>query len=92
MTRRITAMEVRKRLGDILNRVALRQDQFIIERKGKPLAAIVPVEKLEQLDRAARHHLLDVLEAQAGTPSQGVADRVADEAKHASRDSQTGET
>ena len=48
MTERISTLEVRQRLGDILNRVALRNDQFIIERKGKPLAAVVPVEGLAQ--------------------------------------------
>jgi hypothetical protein len=34
-------MDVRQRIGDMLNRVALRHDEFIIERKGKPLAALV---------------------------------------------------
>jgi prevent-host-death family protein len=54
MTEKISTLEVRQRLGDILNRVALRNDQFIIERKGKPLAAVVPVERLEQMSRAAQ--------------------------------------
>jgi prevent-host-death family protein len=53
MTEKISTLEVRQRLGDILNRVALRNDQFIIERKGTPLAAIVPVEWLEQMRRAS---------------------------------------
>jgi prevent-host-death family protein len=64
MIAKISTLEVRQRLGDILNRVALRNDQFIIERKGKPLAAVVPVERLEQMRRAARMHLLQVLERQ----------------------------
>ena len=85
MTEKVSTMEVRKRLGDILNRVALRHDQFIIERNGRPMAAIVPVEKLEQLDRAARTHLLQVLKSQTVAVSQKDADRIADEAKHASR-------
>jgi prevent-host-death family protein len=59
-------MEVRQRIGDMLNRVALRHDEFIIERKGKPLAALVPVERLEQMRRFARRHALDVLERQKG--------------------------
>jgi prevent-host-death family protein len=60
-------MEVRQRIGDMLNRVALRHDEFIIERKGKPLAALVPVERLEQMRRFARRHALDVLERQKGS-------------------------
>jgi prevent-host-death family protein len=85
MTEKISTLEVRQRLGDILNRVALRNDQFIIERKGKPLAAVVPIERLEQMGRAARMHLLQVLERQQGKASEAEAERVADEAKHRTR-------
>jgi prevent-host-death family protein len=59
-------MEVRQRIGDMLNRVALRHDEFIIERKGVPLAALVPIERLEQMRRFARRHALDVMEQQRG--------------------------
>jgi prevent-host-death family protein len=51
MIRKVSTIEVRRRIGDMLNRVALRRDEFIIERKGKPLAALVPVERLEQMRR-----------------------------------------
>ena len=78
-------MEVREKLGDYLNRVALRHDQFIIERKGKALAAMVPVEKLEELERAARHHLLESLRSRKPSLPQSRADRLADEAKHRTR-------
>jgi antitoxin (DNA-binding transcriptional repressor) of toxin-antitoxin stability system len=50
----------------MLNRVALRHDEFVIERKGKPMAALVPVERLEQMRRFARRHALDFLEEQKG--------------------------
>jgi len=85
MTEKISTLEIRQRLGDILNRVALRSDQFIIERKGKPMAAMVPVARLEQMERAARLHLLQVLERQPGALSQAEADRIATEAKHRTR-------
>lgn len=68
MPERVSTMDVRQRIGDLLNRVALRHDEFIIERKGKPLAALVPVERLEQMRRFARRHALEVLERQAGGP------------------------
>ena len=55
---------VRARIGDMLNRVALRHDEFIIERKGKPLAALVPVERLEQMRRFARRHALEFMDQQ----------------------------
>ena len=66
MTNKVSTMEVRQRIGDMLNRVALRHDEFIIERKGKPLAALVPVERLEQMRRFAQRHALDVMEQQKG--------------------------
>ena len=85
MTEKISTMEVRERLGDYLNRVALRHDQFIIERKGKALAAMVPVEKLLELERAARESLLETLRSRRRRPPQARADRLADEAKHRAR-------
>jgi prevent-host-death family protein len=68
MPEKISTIDVRQRIGDLLNRVALRHDEFIIERKGKPLAALVPVERLEQMRRFARRHALDVLAQQTGGP------------------------
>ena len=62
MTERVSTMDVRARIGDMLNRVSLRHDEFIIERKGKPLAALVPVERLEQMRLFARQHGLEFLE------------------------------
>jgi PHD/YefM family antitoxin component YafN of YafNO toxin-antitoxin module len=85
MTEKVSTLKVRQRLGNILNRVALRNDQFIIERKGKPLAAVVSMGRLEQMQRAARMHLLEVLERQEGKVTAAQAERIADEAKHRAR-------
>jgi antitoxin (DNA-binding transcriptional repressor) of toxin-antitoxin stability system len=85
MVVKVSAMEIRERLGDILNRVALRQGEFIIERKGKAMAAMVPMQKLEQLKRLARLRLQDALESGKASLSQKEADALADEAKHSSR-------
>jgi prevent-host-death family protein len=46
--KKISALKMRQNLGEIMNEVALRNDQYVIERSGKPLAAIVPVWQLEQ--------------------------------------------
>jgi prevent-host-death family protein len=64
MTDKVSTMDVRQRIGDMLNRVSLRHDEFIIERKGKPLAALVPVERLEQMRRFARRHALEFMDHQ----------------------------
>ena len=59
---------MRQRIGDMLNRIALRNDEFIIQRKGRPLAALVPVGRLEQMRRFARQQGLDFLQEQKGGP------------------------
>ena len=48
MLKKMSTLEVRQNLGEILDRVNLRDDQYIIERKGQPLAAVVPVWQLEK--------------------------------------------
>jgi len=50
MAKRISAMDLRKRLGQIMNEVAIRDDEYIIERDGKPMAALIPLWKLKQLE------------------------------------------
>jgi prevent-host-death family protein len=74
MAEKVSTMDVRARIGDMLNRVALRHDQFIIERRGKPLAALVPVEQLEQMRRFARQHGLRFLERQKEGPGERLSD------------------
>lgn len=48
MRRTINATKVRQNLGTLLSEVFLKNDQFIIERNGKPLAAVIPVWQFEQ--------------------------------------------
>ena len=82
MTDKVSTMDVRQRIGDMLNRVALRHDEFIIERKGKPLAALVPVERLEQMRRFARRHALEFMDQQhPGALTDNQASELAADAK-----------
>jgi prevent-host-death family protein len=55
MVKKISAMKARQNLGQLLNEVSIRGDSYIIERAGKPLAALVDMEKFQQLqeDREA---------------------------------------
>ena len=76
MTEKVSTIDVRQRIGDMLNRVSLRHDEFIIERKGKALAALVPVERLEQMRRFARVEALRFLEQQKG---RGLTERQAEQ-------------
>ncbi len=68
MAEKVSTIDVRQRIGDLLNRVALRRDEFVIERKGKALAALVPIERLEQMRRFARRQARDFMDEQAPGP------------------------
>ena len=43
----ISATELARKLGDYLARVRYRRESLLIERNGKPVARIVPVENAE---------------------------------------------
>ena len=66
MTRKISTVDARRRIGRLLTRVSKERDEFIIERRGVPLAVLFPVERLEQIRAAARRGLLGALERQKG--------------------------
>jgi len=83
MTEKVSTIDVRQRIGDMLNRVALRHDEFIIERKGKPMAALVPLERLEQIQSCARRHALELMDRQR--PSRLTDRRATDLALEAQR-------
>lgn len=48
MVKTVTAIKVRQNLGQVLNETYYRGDEFIVERSGKPIAAIVPIEEFKQ--------------------------------------------
>lgn len=81
MKRKISTIDIRHNLGEILDRVALRHDEYVIERKGKPLAALVPVDRLERMEEAARTHLLSVLDRLESKLTAEEADTLALEAQ-----------
>lgn len=44
-------MKARQNLGQIMNEVSLKGDEYIIERAGKPLVAVVSMEKFQTLQK-----------------------------------------
>src|SRR5687768_5932081 len=51
MKRRVSAMEARKRLGELLESVYHRGDEVVIERAGKPMAVVIPASRYAALER-----------------------------------------
>jgi prevent-host-death family protein len=49
MLKKVSAIKARQNLGQLLNEVSIKGDFFIIERAGKPLAALVDLESLQKI-------------------------------------------
>jgi prevent-host-death family protein len=51
MTDTVNSTDARKNLADVLNRVAYAKARVRITRRGKAIAAVVPIEDLELIER-----------------------------------------
>jgi antitoxin (DNA-binding transcriptional repressor) of toxin-antitoxin stability system len=47
----ISVMKVRKSLGEILDEVNLKSETFILERAGKPIAMLSPLQSAQESDK-----------------------------------------
>lgn len=57
---RLTASKARETFSDTVNRVSYRGERIVLERRGKPIAALVPFadfERLEQLSEEEEDRL-----------------------------------
>ncbi len=61
MAKRISAKDVRAQFSEILGRVHFGKETVIVEKQGKPMAAIIDIELYElwQVEREARFVVLD---------------------------------
>jgi len=61
MTKRISAKEARTRFADLVGSVHYGGEEVIVERSGRPVAAVIPVEMYERLvaERRARFEIID---------------------------------
>ncbi len=62
--------KARENLADLGNRVALRGERFVVERRGKNLFALVPVEDMELLERLEDKMDLDAIRAAKDEPTK----------------------
>ena len=49
MSKEVSAMELQRKLSELLDGVYRNGDRLIVKRANKPLAAIVPIETYEQM-------------------------------------------
>ena len=65
--------KARERLADLGNRVALRGERVIVERRGKNLFALVSIEDVELLERLEDEIDLDTVRARLKEPTESFA-------------------
>jgi prevent-host-death family protein len=56
MQRTVSAQEARQRLGELLEGVYYRDDEVIIERAGKPMGVVIPMDRYRSIE-ATRERL-----------------------------------
>ncbi len=62
MSDTLNSTDARERMADVLNRVAYAKDRVRITRRGKEVAAVVPIEDLELIERLEDE--IDIREAE----------------------------
>jgi len=63
---KISTVEARENFAELINRAAYGKNRIVLTRRGKPLAAVVPISDFEQLPAEIKSAL------------QGAADQVAE--------------
>lgn len=74
MVKKLTAMEARQAFGQVLEQVYYNGDQYVIERAGRPMAAVVPLKFLDRY-RESKAQLLGLLK-KGQARNKGVSSRV----------------
>jgi prevent-host-death family protein len=91
MYKTISALKVRQNLGQIMNEVSLRGDDYIIERAGKPLVAMIPIEKYQSMQEEVDKFFesLDQLRTSVKKEDQNAMNGLIDEAVRSYRKAKT---
>jgi len=64
MVKTVNALKARQNLGQLLEEVYYKGDQYVIERAGKPMAAVVPLWQLEEWQKRREQFFAAVEEVQ----------------------------
>ncbi len=82
MYKTISALKARQNLGQVMNEVALKGDEYIIERGGKPLVAVIPMERYQSLQKDLDEFFesLDMMRRDIKKEDPELIDKLIDEA------------
>jgi len=78
MTKRIPAMTARKNFGELLESVFYRGDEVVVERAGKAMGVLIPMEQYQKLEQQRTEALARMEALWAGAPAaedQAAAER-----------------
>ena len=53
MTKSISVAEAKRRFSELVNRAAYGNERFLIERRGRPIGAVVSADDLQRLENGA---------------------------------------
>lgn len=72
MSKLLNAAEVKEQFTDLINHISQHKERVIVTRRGKELAAIIPIEDLYFLQQTHDHRLLnEALDALTEVRQQG---------------------
>ena len=62
MEKTIAAYEARRKFGQLIEESFYRKDNFVVERSGRPMAVIVPIDAYARWKRLAKERVFAMLE------------------------------
>ena len=70
---RLNVSKAREEFPEVVNRAAYGKERMIVSRRGKDLAAVIPIEDLHLLERLAREEMdrIDIKDARAALKEAG---------------------
>lgn len=71
--KRLSTSDARQQFADLINRTAYRGERFVLQRRKKPVAAVIPIEEYDFLERMIeeRENEIDVRLARKARKEKG---------------------
>jgi prevent-host-death family protein len=87
LVKKVNALKARQNFGQLLEEVYYKDDQFVIERAGKPMAAVIPLWQLEAWQKRRERFFATVADVHQRTQKvkPDMIERDVEDALHAVR-------
>lgn len=81
-TASVSTVTMREKLPDILNEVRYARQRYVITRNGRPIAALVPLDSLEMLDKLDTMLDESLIDERLASFDEGTAGKLEDFVSH----------